>query len=114
MAFPKAFRDDGDMLFLDVHGNTIPDALALIRRAVERGGRAGRSRLEVVHGFSTTRSAYERTIKNAIVTSWESGEYEAWVADVRQDDVGGLTVFWFKIGQTKDAQRLTPQDIVPL
>lgn len=111
MVYPKAFHDDGERLILDVHGNYVEDALLLVRRAAEAGARVGRAAVEVVHGFSTTQSPHDRTIKNAIREEWEAGAFDRWVADIRPDDVGGKTVLWLRIGGKRHTQPLTLRDL---
>lgn len=112
MPYPRSFKDDGESLVLDVHGCTVPDALALIRRALEEGARRGRARLEVVHGYSTTRSAHDGTIKNALSDAVGRGDFERWVADARWDDSGGHCTLWFRIGLGAAPGRVTVHDLV--
>lgn len=110
MPYPQ-FNDNGEILYLDLHGSTVADGLFLVRRALEAGARAGRARVDVVHGFSSSTSRYDRTIKNALMDAWEEGEFDAWVADVRWDDVGGRCSMWLKLGRAPSRQRLTLADL---
>lgn len=111
MPFPRSFRDDGDVLHLDVHGCTIPEALDLVQRALVAGARYGRSRLDVIHGYSTSHSAHERTIRNALADSWEDGAFDVWVADVRWDEAGGRCAMWLKVGGERREGRIALADI---
>lgn len=111
MPYPRSFRDDGTVLHLDLHGCTVADALVLVRRALEAGSRVGRARLDVVHGYSSSSSPYDRTIKNAVADAWEAGAFDAWVADIRWDEAGGRCEMWLKVGSARNGGRLTVRDI---
>ena len=85
--------------------------MKLVQRALQEGARVGRARLEVIHGYSTSHSPDDRTIRNALSAAWEEGAYRAWVADVRWDEVGGRCTLWFKVGLGRSGGRLGVSDI---
>lgn len=57
--------DDGTTVTLDLHGDRVDEALRTTRRALVAAARAGRPRLRIVHGASTT-VAGARTIKTEL------------------------------------------------
>ena len=112
MSRPKDLRDDGSIVTVDVHGCTVQDALAIIRRSVQQAHRRGRSRLDVVHGFSTSdRFGYERSIKNEFRKRLDAGEYRAWVSGSYEDASGGRTSLALNLGSRPDPTRLKAGDV---
>lgn len=79
--------DDGRMVVLDLHGESVERGAALIRRVAEIAAGRGRVTLRVVHGASTSDPlARNRTIRHALYDLLDAGELRPWVVDaVRQE-----------------------------
>ena len=66
MPFPT-LQDDGHTVTLDLHGATVDEALDLTRQVVREAAQRGRSSVKIVHGTSTSDTAYgNRSIKHAL------------------------------------------------
>ncbi|HYE96654.1 MAG TPA: Smr/MutS family protein [Rubricoccaceae bacterium] len=66
--------DDGATVVLDLHGATVEEALRAARRALVLAMGAGRHRLDLVHGASTTDPyGAQRTIKSALYDWLDAG-----------------------------------------
>jgi len=67
--------DDGTTVTLDLHGERVDAALRTARRALVAAARAGRRRLRIVHGTSTTATTGTgaRTIKTELYRWLDGG-----------------------------------------
>ena len=109
---PRDLRDDGSVVTVDVHGCGVPDALAIIKRSIQEAHRRGRSRVDVVHGFSTSdQFGYERSIKNEFKRHLDAGDYRAWVAGSYEDVSGGRTSLALNLGPNSNPARIKPGDV---
>lgn len=101
--------DDGATVVLDLHGATVDEALRVARQALGQALRAGRHRLDLVHGASTTHPLAERrTIKQAL---------HAWVAlpppgvqQVQHRDA--VLSLYLDLTARRDGRRLTLRDVL--
>lgn len=86
MPFPT-LSDDGQTVTLDLHGATVTDAVDLAVRVVREAARRGRSSVKLIHGTSTSETAYgNRSIKNELHDLLDQGSFgEAITSDWRAD-----------------------------
>ncbi|MEX2400916.1 MAG: Smr/MutS family protein [Rhodothermales bacterium] len=113
MSFPKRFEDDGGTVTVDLHGSTVRDALYIARRCVQEGYRQGRSKVDVIHGASTSGRESRRTIKTALLDQLERGAFADWSSGHTTDASGGRTTVWLNIGPNADPARIRVNDVVP-
>ncbi len=100
--------DDGQTVTLDLHGATVADAEAMIRRAARLAADRGRSRLTVIHGTSTSsRLDRNRTIKHVLYDLLDAGALPDVTSDFRGD---GSTALGLDAGRP-NPQRLTLADV---
>lgn len=101
--------DDGSTVVLDLHGARVDEALGAARKALSRAVRAGRHRLDLVHGTSTTDVHEARpTIKRAL-HAW----LEAMPAGVRQAQRGEAVLsLYLDVTARPDARRLALRDVL--
>ena len=110
---PKRFLDDGTSVLIDLHGCSVDQALYIVGRTLNEAFRRGRSKVDVIHGTSTSDSfGYTRTIKNELERRLLAGEYDAWVSGRVQDPSGGRTSLAVKIGSKPDPRRIREMDVV--
>lgn len=110
-AYPRRFTDDGRDVTVDLHGCTVDDALYIVRRTVAEATAAGRARVVVIHGASTT-GAGNRTIKSALGDLLASGALAAWVTGVLESPDGGQRTLWLPVGSPARSKRLDVRDVV--
>jgi hypothetical protein len=86
MPFPT-LTDNGQTVTLDLHGATVNDAVDLAVRVVREAARRGRSSVKLIHGTSTSETAYDRrSIKNELHDLLDRGAFgEAITSDWRAD-----------------------------
>lgn len=109
--YPRRFDDNGTDLHLDVHGCSVDNALGIIRRAVKAAFGAGRARVVVIHGASTSESGV-RTIKSELERLVEEGAFSERVSGARWSPDGGQCTLWLKVGRPADPRRLRVNDVV--
>ena len=110
---PKRFLDDGTSVLVDLHGCSVDEALYVIGRTLSQAYGRGRSKVDVIHGTSTSDTfGYTRTIKNEFERRLTAGEYDAWVSGRVHDPSGGRTSLAIKIGSKKDSRRIREIDVV--
>jgi len=73
MATPQ-LDDDGRIVTLDLHGATVDEAIDMTYRTLRLAEQRGRTRLQIIHGSSTTGSGPGRTIKSALHDLLDRGE----------------------------------------
>ncbi len=111
---PKRITDDGNVVTLDLHGCTVDDGLHVVRRSLQEAYRRGRTKLDVIHGTSTSeRSRHERTIKNELLHRLDGGRFSEWASGYTTDASGGRTTFWINLGANSNPNRLRANDVAP-
>ncbi len=114
MSFPRRFQDDGTTVTVDLHGCTVRDGLYIARRCVQEAFRRGRSKVEVIHGSSTSRgSDHERTIKSRLMQELEAGGLSEWASGHVTDPAGGRTTIWIMFGANANPARMRAADVLP-
>lgn len=110
---PKQFLDDGTSVLVDLHGCSVDEAIYVIGGALSLAFSRGRSKVDLIHGTSTSDSfGYTRTIKNEFERRFSAGEYDEWVSGRVQDPSGGRTSLAIKIGSKQDPRRIREIDLV--
>jgi DNA-nicking Smr family endonuclease len=110
---PKKFNDDGTTVTIDLHGCSIDDGLYIIRRTLQEAHHRGRSRVEVIHGSSTSDlHGYTRTLKNALRQGVDAGDYAEWISGHVESTDGGRTSLWLKLGSSPNSARISESDVV--
>lgn len=109
---PRRFEDDGRVLYLDVHGCRVSDALALVRRAAQEACWRGRAQVVVVTGHSTSDDPSAPTIKNQVQRALSSGAWDAWVSAGTWSLDGGVCTLWTVIGRPENPRRVRVQDLL--
>lgn len=111
MPYPS-LNDDGQTVFLDLHGASVDEALRLTEAVVKEAARRGRSRVRVVHGSSTSSGLYRnRTIKHALEDALTAGRFAPVVVDVlRLDDTLTLSL---GVTSGSDTTPITLLDVQP-
>ncbi|MBE2187216.1 MAG: Smr/MutS family protein [Rhodothermales bacterium] len=77
--------DDGTTVTLDLHGERVDAALRTARRALVAAARAGRRRLRIVHGTSTTATG-ARTIKTELHRWLDGGSADGLYVSAERGD----------------------------
>ena len=102
-------RDDGHEVTLDLHGATVDEAERLIRSTVRLAAARGRSRLNVVHGASTSSRLYRnRTVRHALYELLDGGALVEVTSEFRRE---GSCLLGLDAAQARDASRLSLRDV---
>lgn len=101
--------DDGTTVTLDLHGDRVDDALRTARRALVAAARAGRPRLRIVHGTSTTGTG-ARTIKTELHRWLDGGSADTLYASAERGDA--VLTLHLDLTARPSPRRLTLRDVL--
>ena len=111
---PRHFDDDGSVITVDLHGCSVDDALYIIRRSIQEAYHRGRTKVDVIHGGSTsTGTNRDRSIKNELQKAIDRGMLSQWTSGHASDPSGGRTAVWIKLGMNRNPARIRLRDVAP-
>lgn len=112
MSCPKRITDQGSVVTLDLHGCSVEEGVYVVRRTLQEAHRRGRTKVDVIHGSSTSaHSRYDRTIKNELLARLEGGAFRDWASGHTMDASGGRTTFWIHLGANANPDRIRVKDV---
>ena len=80
-------EDDGRTVTLDLHGASVPEAMALVDRVVAEAARRGRATVKIIHGQSTSAPLGARpTIKQSLHDALDARRFKTTESGVFRAD----------------------------
>ena len=110
--YPRRFQDDGTSVTVDLHGCTVPDAMQILRRTLQKAADAGRAKVVAIHGTSTTDQPDAPTIKAALARALDAGSLDEWVTGAQWSGLGGECTLWLPIGTPSRPARINVREVV--
>lgn len=107
---PARLSDDGREVTLDLHGCTLAEAEALLRRTARLAAARGRTRLVVIHGASTSSRLYRNaTIRHALHEMLDRGALAPHVTGSFREE--GRCLLALDLAPRTDPRRITLADV---